>query len=425
MLDIKYLRENTEEATSRLKRREPDIDLNKIIEIDAEYRKALSEAENLKSILKKNSKEIGIKKKAGESTEELMQEMAKFRDEIKEKENKADELKNDLNNLLSMLPNYPHPDVPTDPNKKNNKLIRDWGQKREFDFKFMNHVEIGARHDWFDFERGAKISGSQWPLYKGWAARLEYALINFMIDFNIKKGFQLIIPPFLANEATLYTSGNLPKFADQLYKCRDDELYMIPTSEVSLTSMHRDEIVLEDDLPIYYTSYSPCFRREAGTYGAEERGLVRVHQFNKVETYVFCTPEKSYEELEKMTSNVEDMLQALELHYRTMLLVTGDLGQQAAKTYDVEVWLPGQDAYYEVSSCSNCEDYQARRGNIRYRPKGEKQKPQFVHTLNGSALATSRLLISIVENNQESDGRVRVPKVLQPYMGGVEYIPAL
>ena len=259
-------------------------------------------------------------------------------------------------------------------------------------------------------------------MYVGLGARLEWALVNFMIDVQTReKEYKLIIPPYLVNTDTMFTSGNLPKFEDQLYRCRDDELYLIPTSEVSLTSIHRDEILNEEDLPLYYTAYSACFRREAGTYGARERGLVRIHQFNKVELYKFTREETSYDELESLVADAEEIVRRLGLHYRVALLVTTDIGQQAAKTYDIEVFLPGQDEYYEISSCSNCEDYQARRGNIRYRPKGGG-RPKFVHTLNGSGVATSRLMISILENCQEPDGSVVVPEVLVPYMGGIERI---
>ncbi|MDX9754695.1 MAG: serine--tRNA ligase, partial [bacterium] len=297
------------------------------------------------------------------------------------------------------------------------------GEKREFGFTPKNHLELGKIHNLFDFERGAKITGSQFPLYWGWGADLEWALLTFMREHNRSRGYTTVIPPLLLNRESTFTSGNLPKFEDQLYKCKEDPFYLLPTSEVPMTSLYRDEILEEAQLPLYYTAQTPCFRREAGTYGSEERGLVRVHQFNKVELYKFVVPETSYEELESLVKDAEHILEELELHYRTMLLVTGDIGNQSAKTYDIEVWLPGQNSYYEVSSCSNCEDYQARRGNIRYRSK-ETGKPRYVHTLNGSGLATPRLLISILENNQQEDGSIVIPPVLRKYLGGKERLVA-
>jgi seryl-tRNA synthetase len=425
MLDIRQIRENPEEFEKALRRRQPDLSLEPLLELDRQKREMLHRAETLRNEQKTLSKQIGQARQKGEDAGEVMEKVSSIKQEIASLEEPLKETEEKLDRLLAELPNVPHPSVPADMDKKNNVEVRREGEIRQFDFEPKNHLELSESLGLFDLARAAKISGSQWPMYTGEGARLELALLYFMINENVKKGFTLVLPPLLVNAQSMFTSGNLPKFADQLYKCQDDPLYLIPTSEVPLTSLYRDEILSEENLPLYYCAMTPCFRREAGTYGAEERGLVRMHQFNKVEMYKYTTPETSYDELETLTAAAENLVSRLGLHYRTMLLVTGDIGQQAAKTYDVEVWLPGQDAYYEVSSCSNCEDYQARRGNIRYRPKaegGEKTRPRFVHTLNGSGLATSRLMVSILENYQQADGSVMIPEVLRPWMGGQEKI---
>ena len=425
MLDLKKIRENPDEIEAQLRRREPDLELKPLLELDREHRELLHRTETLRNEQKSLSKEIGQAKARGEDAGPVLEKVSRIKEEIASLEEPLRDVEARLELQLANLPNLPHPSVPADMNKKNNVVHRTWGEKRKFDFEPLNHLELSERLGLFDLSRAAKIAGSQFPMYVGNGARLEFALIQFMLEENIKKGFVPVMPPLMVNADSMFTSGNLPKFADQLYKCQDDPLYMIPTSEVPLTNLHRDEILSEDQLPLYYCSYTPCFRREAGTYGSEERGLVRMHQFHKVEMYKFTTPEASYDELESLTEAAEDLVQKLGLHYQTMLLVTGDIGQQAAKTYDVEVWLPGQNAYYEVSSCSNCEDYQARRGNIRYRPSGQDGKPgkpAFLHTLNGSGLATSRLMISLIENNQQADGSIIIPEVLRKYMGGMEKI---
>ncbi len=420
MIDLKLIREKKDWVEQELRRREPDISLDLIVEIDENRRSLQAETDQMKAHQNKVSKEIGTRRKNKEDAEDLMKEMKTLSKEVKEKEEQLRQLEEQLYNQIALLPNIPHESVPTDMDKRNNQVIRTWGEKREFSFEPKNHLELGASLGLFDLERAAKIAGSQFPLYIGWGAELEWALLTFMREHNRNLGYTPIIPPLLVNRETTFTSGNLPKFEDQLYKCRDDPFYLLPTSEVPMTSLYRNEIIDEEHLPLCYTSLTPCFRREAGTYGAEERGLVRIHQFNKCELYKFVVPETSYEELEKLVKDAEHILEELELHYQTALLVTGDIGNQSAKTYDIEVWLPGQDAYYEVSSCSNCEDYQARRGNIRYRPKEGDRKPRFLHTLNGSGLATPRLMISILENNQQEDGSVLIPRVLQKYMGGKE-----
>ncbi len=428
MLDLKTIRENPEQIEKALQRRQPNLSLKPLLELDRKHREMLHRVESLRNEQKTISKEIGIAMGQGKDPGPAKEQVARIKNEIAALEDPLKETEAALNRLLAGLPNIPHPSVPADMNKKHNQEIRREGAIPDFGFQPKNHLELSDSLGLFDLARAAKISGSQWPMYIGDGARLEMALIQFMLEENTGKGFQLILPPLLVNEASMFTSGNLPKFADQLYKCQDDPLYLIPTSEVPLTNLYRDEILEEEMLPLYYCSYTPCFRREAGTYGAEERGLVRMHQFHKVEMYKFTTPETSYDELESLTAAAEDLVRKLGLHFRTMLLVTGDIGQQAAKTYDIEVWLPGQNAYYEVSSCSNCEDYQARRGNIRYRPKqqaGQKPpKPRFLHTLNGSGLATSRLMISLIENNQQADGSIVIPEVLRKFMGGQERIEA-
>ncbi|MEW6235413.1 MAG: serine--tRNA ligase [Candidatus Omnitrophota bacterium] len=419
MLDIKLIREKKEWVEEQLRRRDAGISLDEIVEMDARRRALQAETDEKRSRQNIVSKEIPQRKKEKQNVDDLMLEMKSLSDEIKQKSAQLRELEDALYAKVSELPNIPHESVPTNPDKKFNVEVRSFGKKKELGFKPKNHLELGKIHNLLDFERGAKIAGSRFPLYIGWGAELEWALLNFMREHHRDRGYISIIPPFLLNRETTFASGNLPKFEDQLYKCKDDPFYLLPTSEVPMTSLYRDEILEEEVLPLYYTALSPCFRREAGAPGVEERGLVRVHQFNKVEMYKFTTPESSYDELEKLVKDAEHVLEELELHYRTMLLVTGDIGNQSAKTYDVEVWLPGQNSYYEVSSCSNCEDYQARRGNIRYRPKNDN-KLRFVHTLNGSGLATPRLLVSILENNQLEDGTILIPKALHKYLGGKE-----
>ncbi len=419
MLDIRLIREKKEWVEEQLLRREPGISLDPILELDAQRRALQSETDEMKARQNTCNKEIAQKKKAGENADELLTEMRELSDAIKEKNAQLREAEEALYHKVSELPNIPHESVPADMDKTNNVVVKTYGEKPSFDFEPKNHLELGKLHGLFDFERAAKIAGSQFPMYLGWGAQLEWALLSYMKDHNISRGYTFVLPPYLLNRQSTFTSGNLPKFEDQLYKCKDDPFYLLPTSEVPLTSLYRDEILKEEDLPLCYTSITPCFRREAGTYGQEERGLVRIHQFHKCEMYKFAKPETSYEELDKLVQDAEHILEELEMHYITTLLVTGDIGNQSAKTFDVEIWLPGQDRYYEVSSCSNCEDYQARRGNIRYRGKEDK-KPKYVHTLNGSGLATPRLMIGILENNQQEDGSILIPKVLQKYIGGKE-----
>jgi seryl-tRNA synthetase len=421
MLDIHRLREDPEGLEAALKKRSPDITLKPILDLDKRRREILVRVDGLKADQNKVSKEISALRAKGEDASAVISEVSKLKQAVAEGDQELREVETELNDRVADLPNVPHESVPVGLEKSANVVVRTWGKKPVFDFEFKNHVELGRSLGILDFERGAKLAGSQFPLYKGTGALLEMALINFFLTENSKKGYLPIVPPFLVNRSCMYVSGVLSKFEKQYYECLDDPLYLLTTAEVSLANMHRDEILSESDLPIRYTGYSACFRREAGSYGKEERGLIRIHQFQKVEMFKYVTPETSYDELEGLVADAEDLCRKLGLHHRTSLLATGDIAQQSAKTYDVECWLPGQDSYYEVSSCSNCEDYQARRGNIRYRPAGGG-KPRFPHMLNGSGLATSRVMVSILECNQQPDGSVVIPEVLRPFLGGLERI---
>ncbi|MCG3196141.1 MAG: Serine--tRNA ligase [bacterium] len=419
MLDMKWVREHAAETEEALRSRDSSINLAPLLDLDRKRREAITEAERLKAEQNRLGKEIPARKKAGESVEPLLAELSRIKEEQQAALTHQRELEDTFEEIARALPNIPHESVPRSLDKRDNVVVREHGAKPEFGFPFKNHLEIGETLGIFDFERGVKIAASGFPVYVGDGCRLERALINFLLDRNHAAGYKMIGLPYLVNRETGYTSGQIPKFSEQMYHLAADDLFIIPTAEIALGGYHREEILPASDLPLRYTAYTACFRREAGTYGAEERGLVRTHQFNKVEIFSLTTPETSYEELERIRGQAEHLVEELGLHFRTTLLVTGDLGQGAAKTYDIEVWLPGQDRYYEVSSCSNCEAYQARRGNIRYRPTATS-KPEFVHTLNGSALATSRLMIAILECNQREDGSVRIPEALRGYMGGQE-----
>jgi len=416
MLDLKELRKDPQAVEQRLKNKVPEASLQEILALDERIRSLKTEVEELKSKRNNSSKEIGYKKQKGEDVSAFMQEMGALGDKISKRDHEVAALEGELNHKLSILPNLPMDDIPVSPSPKDNVCVKSWGTKQELDFPFKNHVELNEKLKLFDFVRAAKISGSGWPLYVGLGARLEWALINYMLDTHRKNGFIQVMPPLLVRPEIMYGSGQLPKFEHQLFKIRDEDynLYLIPTSEASINGMHYDEILDEDMLPLKYTAYTPCFRREAGAAGSQERGLIRMHQFNKVELFCFSKPEESSAVFESMLASAEEVLQGLGLHYRNMLLTTGDMSFAAAKTIDIEVWLPGQNRYYEVSSVSNCTDFQARRSHIRYRHKNEK--PQFVHTLNGSGVATSRLMVALLENNQQPDGSVLVPKVLHKYL---------
>jgi len=417
MLDLKELRKDPKTFEAKLKNKVPEVSLTHLISLDEEIRAIKTEVEELKSKRNSASKEIGMKKQKGEDVSAFMREMGSLADTITIRDKEVNELEAKLNQQVASLPNLPMDDVPVSPSPKDNVCIKSWGGKREFSFPFKNHVELNEKLKLFDFARGAKISGSGWPMYVGFGARLEWALLNYMLDIQRKNGFTQVMPPLLVRPEMMYGVGQLPKFEAQLFKIKDEDynLYLIPTAECPINGMHYDEILEEDCLPLKYCAYTPCFRREAGAAGSSERGLIRTHQFNKVEMFALTKPEDSSAMFEQMIASAEEILQGLGLHYRNMLLTTGDMSFAAAKTVDIEVWLPGQNRYYEVSSVSNCTDFQSRRSQIRYRPKNEKA--QFLHTLNGSGLATSRLMVALLENNQQADGSVLVPKVLCRYLG--------
>lgn len=425
MIDIKLLRDNPEAIEEKLKRKEPDLSVKHILDLDEKLRNAKTEVEALKAKRNEISKEIGMRKREGKDADDLMSKAQEMADEIGGIDSQVPELEETFTLELAKLPNLPQEGIKISHDPAENEVIKVVGEKRNFDFPFLNHLELGESLKLFDFERAAKVTGSFWPAYRGMGARLEWALIQYFIDTQVKNGFEQWIPPLLVRPEMMYGAGQLPKFDNQQFKIQDEDfnLYMIPTAEVVLNALHSDEILEEKELPILYTAYTPCFRREAGAAGKNERGLIRTHQFNKVEMFAFSSPDKSEEIFDKMVASAEEILQGLGLHYRNCLLVTGDMSFAATKTIDIEVWLPGQDRYYEVSSVSHCSDYQARRSRIRYR-KGQGEKPQFVHTLNGSGLATSRLMVSLLENNQNSDGSINIPKVLQRYMGGMQKIEA-
>ena len=416
MLDIKLLRGSKEEVEKKLRMKVADLDLSSILTLDTELRELKTKTDELKAKRNSLSEEIGKLKREKKEAATVLEEVAKIKSALEKLEKALLEKEEVLADLLAHLPNIPNDEIPLTLDPKKNVCIKEWGQKRIFSFPFKNHVELNEKLHLFDFKRGAKITGSNWPLYVDLGARLEWALLQYMLDMQRKNGFKMIMPPLLARKEIMYGSAQLPKFHAQLFKLEDKDypLYLIPTSEVPLNGIHYDEILEEEELPIKYTAYTPCFRREAGAAGSQERGLIRMHQFNKVELFTLCKPEESEDFFAQMVVCAEKILQGLGLHYRNMLLVSGDMSFASAKTVDIEVWLPGQDRYYEVSSVSNCTDFQARRSNIRYREGGGK--PKFVHTLNGSALATSRLMVAILENFQKEDGSVEIPSVLHRYL---------
>ncbi len=422
MLDIRYVREHPDEVKKRLAIRGPAYNLDGVLELETKRRETTVEAEKLKARRNKASSEIPRLKKEGKPTDDLMAEMKEVSGRIKELDEAIRGIDEQLSERLLYLPNLLHESVPEGKNEKDNKEIRTWGKPPEFDFKPQSHWDIGEKLGILDFDRAARITGARFVLYKGAGARLERALINFMLDLQTgRHGYQEVIPPFIVNRESMTGTGQLPKFEDDLFRLKDNDWFLIPTAEVPVTNIHRDEILDEASLPVKYTAYTPCFRREAGSHGKDTRGLIRQHQFNKVELVKFARPEQSYEELEGLLGNAETVLKELELPYRVVLLCSGDTSFSAAKTYDIEVWLPGQSTYREISSCSNFESYQARRAGIRYRKEGAK-KTEFVHTLNGSGLAVGRTLVAVLENYQREDGSVEIPKVLLPYMGGLEII---
>ncbi|WP_456456629.1 serine--tRNA ligase [Thermovibrio sp.] len=419
MIDIKALRKEPEKFKELLSRR--DAVYGKMVEellvVDEERRALLTEIEQLKAKRNKLSREIGelFKKGEREKALKIKAEVEKISERAKELEKELKEVEEKFQNLILSIPNPPHPSVPVGEDESDNVVVRVWGEKPEFDFTPLPHWEIAEKNGILDFKRAAKLSGSRFVIYRKWGAKLERALINFMLDLHTEEhGYEEIIPPFLVNTQTMTGTGQLPKFKDDLYKIEGEDLWLIPTAEVPLTNIHAGEILEEKELPKYYTAYTPCFRKEAGAHGRDVRGIMRLHQFNKVELVKIVHPENSYQELEKLVKEAERVLQLLGLHYRVVELCTGDLGFSAAKTYDIEVWIPSQNRYREISSCSNCEDFQARRAKIRYRDKNGKVR--YVHTLNGSGLAVGRTVIAILEQYQQKDGSVKIPEVLKDYM---------
>lgn len=417
MLDLKFVRDNTEKVQTALKNRGGSISLDAFLSLEKERRDLLMEVEGLKNLRNTVTQEISRMKKSGENADAKIAEMRGVGDKISALDARLKEVEEQLSSILMTLPNLPDESVPVGKDEHDNVEMRRWGTPRNFDFQPLPHWEIGEKLGILDFERAAKVTGARFVFYKGLGARLERALINFFLDVHTREhGYTEILPPYIANRDTMTGTGQLPKFAEDMFKLEGLDYYLIPTAEVPVTNLHRQEILDGASLPIYYSAYSSCFRAEAGSAGRDTRGLIRQHQFNKVELVKFSQPETSFDELEKMTANAERVLQLLGLPHRTILLCTGDMGFSSAKTYDIEVWLPSFDAYREISSCSNCIDFQARRADIRFR-RDIKAKPEYVHTLNGSGVAVGRALSAILENYQQPDGSVVVPEVLRPFMG--------
>lgn len=421
MLDLKFVRENIETVQENLDRRHTTGDLASFVKFYDERRAIIQEVEQLKAVRNAVTAEISQLKRNKENADDKIAEMQRVGDEIGALDTKLREVEAELQQVALMLPNMCDASVPVGTDENENIEQRRWGTPRSFDFDVKAHWDLGESLDILDFERATKESGARFTIYKGIGARLERALINFMLDMHGKAGFTEMMTPYIVTRETLTNTGQLPKFAEDMYKVEGENYFLIPTAEVTLTNYHANEILTADELPKYYTAFTACFRAEAGSAGRDTRGLIRQHQFNKVELVKFAKPEESFAELETLTAQAESILQALELPHRVITLCTGDMGFGSAKTYDIEVWMPSQGVYREISSCSNMTDFQARRGNIKFR-REQKGKPEFVHTLNGSGLAVGRTVAAILENNQEADGSVRIPTALQPYMGGLTHI---
>jgi seryl-tRNA synthetase len=417
VLDLKFIENNFEYVKRSLKKRNVnlDADIDKVLQLNSERKEIIKHAERLKKYRNEVSKEIGKIKKSGGDISEITQKMKSVSEEIAKFDLSLKEVEDEINKILLNIPNLPDESVPVGDDETYNKLYKVFNEKPVFDFTPKAHFDIAENLRIIDFEKGAKLAKSRFSVYRGLGAKLERGLINFMLDLQTSKGYEEIIPPFLVNEKTMTGTGQLPKFEEELFKCEKDGLYLIPTAEVPLTNLYADSILSEDELPVKVTAYTPCFRREAGSYGQDVRGLIRQHQFNKVEIVKIVHPFYSMDELELLLADAEEVLQKLNLHYRVMTLCTGDLGFSAAKTYDIEVWLPGQNCYREISSCSNFKDFQARRASIRFR--NSEKKLEYAHTLNGSALAVGRTVVAILENYQQKDGSVIVPEVLRDYVG--------
>lgn len=425
MYDLKHLRENLDNIRTVLGRRGNDVPWADLQQLSEERRAATTQVEQFRFELNKGSEEVARLRRAKEPAEAAMAAMKQLGDRIKDAEGALRKVEEALTDVALRIPNLPHASVPVGADASENVEVRRWGTVPAFSSPPKPHWEIGEHLGILDFDRAAKIAGARFSVMTGAGARLERALINYMLDLHTTQhGYREVIPPLMVNRASMTGTGQLPKFEDDLFRMKDEDYFLIPTAEVPVTNLHREEILGGDRLPLRYTAYTPCFRREAGSYGKDTRGLIRLHQFNKVELVTFTTPERSYDELERLTSHAESILQGLNLPYRVIALCTGDMGFSAAKTYDLEVWLPSQQQYREISSCSNFESFQARRASIKYRPTGGKKeaKADFVHTLNGSGLAVGRTVVAILENFQQSDGSVEIPSVLRPYMGGLERI---
>ncbi len=422
MLDIKFIRQHTDLVRQKLTERGQVLNLDEFIRLEEQRRNILQEVETLRNERNTVSKQVGEKKKRKEDATELIERMGTVSSRIKELDETLAQTEEKLNQLVMMIPNIPHESVVFGRSSEDNPVVRTWGEKRTFHFTPKPHWEIGENLNILDFGRGAKITGARFTLYRGAGALLERAVLNFMLDLHTQEhGYMEVLPPFMVNRDSMTATGQLPKFEEDLFRVDKVDYFLIPTAEVPVTNIHRDEVLSEKELPIYYVAYTPCFRAEAGSYGKDTRGLIRQHQFNKVELVKFSTPEGSYDELEKLTANAEEVLKRLNIPFRTVSLCSADLGFSSAKTYDLEAWLPGQETYREISSCSNFEDFQARRGSIRFR-REEGGKIDFVHTLNGSGLAVGRTVVAILENYQEEDGTVTIPEALRPYMHGMDRI---
>lgn len=425
MYDLKTLRENLDHIREALGRRGNDVPWGELQQLSEERRAATTAVEQLRFELNKGSEEVARLRRAKEPAEAAMAAMKQLGDRIKDAEGALRKVEESLSDIALRIPNLPHASVPVGADASENVEVRRWGTVPSFSSPPKPHWEVGEHLGILDFDRAAKIAGARFSVMTGAGARLERALINYMLDLHTTQhGYREVLPPLMVNRASMTGTGQLPKFEDDLFRMKDEDYFLIPTAEVPVTNLHREEILSEDRLPLRYTAYTPCFRREAGSYGKDTRGLIRLHQFNKVELVTFTTPDRSYDELERLTGHAESILQGLNLPYRVIALCTGDMGFSAAKTYDIEVWLPSQQQYREISSCSNFEAFQARRASIKYRPTGGKKeaKADFVHTLNGSGLAVGRTIVAILENFQQPDGSVVIPAVLRPYMGGLERI---
>jgi len=422
MLDIKRIRREPEKVEELLKRRNPELSLDKVLELDKTRREKLVEVENMKAEQNKESKQVPLLKKEGKDVSYLLQNMKNLAEKVKLIDNDVKEIDLKIEEELLILPNTPNPDITIGLSDASNKEVRKWGEPTKFDFEPKAHWDLGVDLDILDFERATKITGTRFSMFKGVGARLERSITAYMLDkHTIDHGFTEIAPPFIVNKESMYGTGQLPKFEEDMFKLNQKDYYLIPTAEVPVTNIYRNEVLEEADLPIYMTAYTPCFRAEAGSAGRDTRGLIRNHQFDKVEMVMYSIPEESYKQLETLTGFAEEILKGLGLPYRVVELCTGDIGFSSAKTYDLEVWMPSYNRYVEISSCSNFEDFQARRANIKYRPDN-KGKLEFIHTLNGSGLAVGRTFAAILENYQQKDGTILIPEALRSYMRGMEKI---